>query len=223
MIDNIFALRKGEILTLMLQDGSTIHAEFDGLSRNNWQLKMLPSLSRRLRGIERVVINFVRAQAMHSGAVNIIVLDEMRGSCIVSAPESLKKRPLRNESRIEVNLPVGIIRANMIAISQFSPFRPRSENLIINLTSKGALIACRFPMESEDDDLILLTCFEDEDPHNPDNQVYYRGKIRRATDRREEEFSFCYGMLFYPMLPDNRLRLDKYLEKLDDDYKSRLA
>lgn len=133
--------------------------------------------------------------------------------CIISDPQMDNGRPIRRHSRVSTRLSAAIIL--MGSATEATGFIYRSDNIIINISQSGAKIACREPIATAKQVLLVTSLVEDE-PHHKEEQLYLHATVKREAEPiQEEEFPYTYGLQFHPMFPQFRNKLDAFLASIE--------
>ncbi len=200
------ALRTNDVVTLLVPGKSKVQVEFETAVGSDWQLKLSKAAAAVLSDQLQIKINFVRSSYIHSASSQVVMLDRERQVCIISEPSDVVSRPVRRWPRTEIELPTAIVL--MSSDGGEAEFSYRKDNIILNISEDGVLIASR-QIIGIDVEVLLLTCLDQYRPYQRDEQFYMRGKIVRETQQGiNTDFPFAYGIQFTNMFPKvkNQLR-----------------
>ena len=210
----VFALRKGEMLTLESSSRKGLHGEFIAQENNTWLIRMLPAQLKKLHTGEHFSISFARGQLMYLGDTELLTLDDKSCICHFQVPASLDSRPLRRLPRIASDFAAALIYSDSNAPQGRRKFSTRDQNRVLDLNTQGARIACKQALGNIDDEVVLVTCF-DANPNLANAQVYYHARIIRQIDGKAPvDFPYVYGLEFRPLQAECEQALENYLAEM---------
>lgn len=212
--NTVFALRKGEMLTLESNAKKGLHGEFIMQENANWLIRMLPTQLNKLAVREALSLSFVRGQLLYMGTTELLAIDEASCLCHFRCPQQLVSRPMRRLPRIASNIAAALIYTDKNCPNGRRQYSTRDQNRILDLTTQGAKIACKQALDTTDDDIILVTCF-DTNPQLANAQVYYHARVvRQISGETPNDFPYVYGLEFRPLVAECEVALENYLSEI---------
>jgi hypothetical protein len=207
-------IRKDDILTLEYPGIAEVQARHSSANPDTWHISLNDPNIDKLPLREYISVSYVSGDLLHLGLTKIIHVDLASQQAIISVPEITDSRPARLQERIATHLPTAIIVMEDLGDKTF---KFRKENMILNVSLGGVLIATKQPLE-DIHNILLLTSLDENSAHREETQVYFPATIVRqaqadfANLSQHPELKHFYGVQFRAVFPQFKGMLKHFID-----------
>lgn len=202
-----YRLKSGSNITVVTPKGVRITSHFISALGDDWNIAVAAAEMRFLIGLENVDLTFIVDDEVCDASAELVGVDAVSGRAILTSIRKVQNRPLRNQTRIDVNLPCGLILYNQ-ELNGSSYINSR-QNYLSNISHTGALLNTQRKLAVDKKILLLLSLKSS--AQTQQQRLLVPGFIARQVNNDRRALRYQYGVLFTSIAPHFAAQLAAYI------------